>query len=102
MTNTMVMVGFMSRGTKTVQTELATGEYARLRELAEAEGRSIKEALRRATSEWIDTHDAIPAQDPLVTVPDGDEVPTSGRSDAEAIEAERYDPCDRSRYLGSN
>jgi len=92
MTNNMVMVESMSSRTKNVQTELATGEYARLRELAEAEGLSIKEALRRATSEWIDKHDAIPAQDPLFTFHDGYEVPTSGRSDAEAIEAELYDP----------
>lgn len=81
----------MSGDTKYVQTELARGEYARLRQLAEAEGLSIEEALRRATTAWIDRHDAIAEDDPLFTFHDDYEVPTTGRTDAESIEAELHD-----------
>lgn len=88
----MGMSETMSSDTKNVQTELDRGEYARLRELAEAEGLSIKEALRRATTAWIDRHDAMAEDDPLFTFHDDYEVPTTGRTDAESIEAELYDP----------
>lgn len=91
MKDNMDMSEDMSSETKNVQTELDPGEYARLRELAEAEGLSIKEALRRATTDWIDRHDAIAEDDPLFTFHDGYEVPTSGPSDAASIEAELYD-----------
>lgn len=49
-------------------------EYVRLRELADAEGISLEEALRRAASDWIDRHDAIAADDPLFTFHDGYDV----------------------------
>lgn len=88
----MAMSGHMSSDTKNVQTELDRGEYAVLRELAEAEGISIKEALRRAASEWIDRHDGVAEDDPLFTFHDDHEVPTSGPTDAETIEADLYDP----------
>ena len=81
----------MSSDTKNVQTELDRGEYARLRELAESEGISIKEALRRATSDWIDRHDAVPEDDPLFAFHDDFDVPTTGPTDADSIEAELYD-----------
>lgn len=81
----------MSSDTKNVQTELDRGEYARLRELAEAEGISIKEALRRATTDWIDRHDTIAEDDPLFAFHADYEVPTTGPTDAESIEAELYD-----------
>ena len=84
----------MSSDTKNVQTELDRSEYARLRELAEAEGISIKDALRRATSDWIDRHDAIAEDDPLFTFHDEYEVPTSGPTDPGSIEAELYGPVD--------
>lgn len=81
----------MASDTKNVQAELDRGEYARLRELAAAEGLSIKEALHRATVYWIDQHDAIAEDDPLFTFHDDYEVPTSGPTDAASIEAELYD-----------
>lgn len=81
----------MSSDTKNVQTELDRGEYTRLRDLAEAEGISIKEALRRAATDWIDRHDAIDEDDPLFTFHDGYDVPTTGPTDAESLEAELYD-----------
>lgn len=80
----------MPSDTKHVQTELDRAEYDRLRELAEAEGLSLKEALRRATTDWIDRHDAIDEDDPVFTFHDGYDVPTTGPTDAEAIEAELY------------
>lgn len=92
MMNNMGMSKPMSSDTKNVQTELDWGEYTRLRELADAEGITIKEALRRATTDWIDRHDAIAEDDPLFTFHDGYEVPTSGPTDAESLEAELYDP----------
>ena len=82
----------MSSGPKNVQTELDAGEYTRLRELAEAEGISIKEALRRAATDWIDRHDAISPKDPLFRFHDDFDVPTTGPTDAESIEAELYGP----------
>ena len=88
----MGMPETMSSDTKNVQTELDRSEYARLRELAEAEGISIKEALRRATTDWIDRRDAIAEDDPLFAFHDDYEVPTSGPTDADSIEAELYDP----------
>lgn len=92
MTANMDMSNPMSSDTKNVQTELNRGEYERLRELAEAENISIKEALRRATNDWIDRHDSIAADDSLFTFHDSYEVPTSGPTDAASIEAELYDP----------
>lgn len=92
MTNYMDMIEYMSSDTKNVQTELDRSEYARLRELAESEGISIKEALRRATTDWIDRHDAIAEDDPLFAFHDDYAVPTSGPTDADSIEAELYDP----------
>ena len=88
----MDMYRSMSSDTKNVQTELDRGEYVRLRELAAEEGISIKEALRRATTDWIDRHDAIAEDDPLFTFHETYEVPTSGRTDAESLDAELYDP----------
>lgn len=82
----------MSSGAKNVQTELEPGEYTRLRELAEAEGISIKEALRRATTDWIDRHDAISPEDPLFRFHEDYDVPTTGPTNAESIEAELYGP----------
>lgn len=84
----------MASGSKNVQTELDSGEYERLRELAEEEGISIKEALRRAATDWIDRHDAIAEDDALFTFHDGFEVPTSGPTDPDALEAELYGPRD--------
>lgn len=92
MANNMDMFESTSSGTKNVQTELDGGAYARLRELAEAEGISIKEALRRATVDWIDRHDAIDEDDPLYTFHDGYEVPTAGPRDATSLDAELYGP----------
>lgn len=84
----------MSSDTKNVQTELDRGEYARLRELADSEGISIKEALRRATTDWIDRHDAVAEDDPLFAFHDDFEVQTSGPTDADSIEAALYGPAD--------
>lgn len=86
----MSMVNHMSSGSKNVQTELGGREYARLREIAEEEGISIKEALRRATREWIDRHDAPAPDDPLFTFHDGYEVPTSGPTAAGRLDDELY------------
>ncbi|WP_227357267.1 ribbon-helix-helix protein, CopG family [Haladaptatus salinisoli] len=56
--------------TKVVQTELNPAEYARFRRLAQEEGKSLKEALREAATEYIDAHDAPDPSDPLFAVAD--------------------------------
>lgn len=76
----------------TAETELAADDYARLQELADAEGRSIEEALREAVVEWLDRHGV----DRLFTFHDGYEVPTAGRTNAESIERMLYGQEDRS------
>lgn len=83
--------GPMPDDTRNVRTDLDLGQCIRLRELAESRGISIEEALRRATSDWIDRHDAIAEDDPLFAFHDRYEVPTSGPTDPESIESALYD-----------
>lgn len=58
----------MSRSdTKVVQTELPEPEYRRLRQFADEEGISLKEALRRATDAYLEAKDRPDPDDPFFT-----------------------------------
>lgn len=73
---------------KVVQTRLGTDEYERLRRVADAEGLSLKEALRRAATEFAATHARHDPDDPFFA-----EMPDEGEVDGEdltATETESY------------
>jgi len=55
---------------KVVQTELPESEYWRLRQLADEEGISLKEALRRATGAYLEAKDRPDPEDPFFTFHD--------------------------------
>ncbi|MEM4781563.1 MAG: hypothetical protein QXG03_08400 [Halalkalicoccus sp.] len=67
-----------------VQTTLPPEEYERLREIAEREGWSLKETLRKATREFADRHLTHDADDPLFATPAG-----TGDVETDARETER-------------
>ncbi|MFB6084929.1 MAG: hypothetical protein ABEJ94_11870 [Halorientalis sp.] len=50
-----------------IQTEVPDEEYERLREVAEQQGLSIREALREATDLWLQVQETVDTDDPLFT-----------------------------------
>jgi len=50
---------------KVVQTRLSTTEYERFRRIADKEGITLKEALRRAVTEYTGTHEEHDIDDPF-------------------------------------
>lgn len=76
----------MSSDGKVVQTRLSPSEYERLSELAESEGKPLKELLRDAVRAYADAHAAPDPDDPLFTV----EVPEGGDEDVSATDTDTY------------
>lgn len=71
-----------------VQTRLGKDEYERLRRVADAEGLSLKEALRRAATEFTTTHGRHDPDDPFFDEMPDDEA--TGSEDLTATETESY------------
>lgn len=71
---------------KVVQTRLPESEYRRLREVADAEDLSLKEALRRAANAYVEANDRPEPDDPFFTFHD--------RVDVEAVADESTDARD--------
>lgn len=71
-----------SRPDKVVQTELSAEEYEELRELADEEGKSLKELLRDAARAHIRAKRRPDPDDPLFTAPAGNgEATDAARTD---------------------
>lgn len=69
---------------KVVQTELTEAEYDRLRLAAEEEGLTLKEALRRAAEEYVESKEGFDPDDPFFTY--HDRVDASGDAETDAVE----------------
>lgn len=72
--------------TKVVQTELDRSAYRRLRQHAEEEGVSLKEALRRATDAYIEAKDRPDPDDPFFSFHDRVDVEAAADSQTDARE----------------
>jgi len=70
---------------KVVQTTLGREEYERLRDVAEEEGKSLKQVLRDALNQYVESHYGVDPEDPLFV--------------AETFEGEETDAADTDRYL---
>jgi len=73
----------MSKSNKVVQTELPEEEYERLVQVAEKEGKSLKQLLREAAGEYTRKHQEIDMTDPFFEVDVGD---SSEREDEKTAE----------------
>lgn len=71
---------------KVVQTELPESEYERLRQHADDEGISLKEALRRATDAYLEAKDRPDPDDPFFSFHD--------RVDSEAVDGPETDAAE--------
>lgn len=77
----------MDSDEKVVQTRLGKDEYERLRRVADAEGLSLREALRRAATEFTATHGRHDPEDPFfAAIPDD----TTDAEELTATETESY------------
>ena len=72
---------------KVVQTQLDLREYERLRRVADEEGLSLKEVLRRAATEFVDRHERHDPTDPFFAGPDPD---VEGEDSLSAAETDEY------------
>jgi hypothetical protein len=77
---------------KVVQTELSESEYRRLRQLADEEDISLKEALRRATDAYLEVKDRPDPEDPFFTFHDrvDTEAATGEETDARNMDEDLY------------
>lgn len=71
-----------------VQTRLGPEEYDRLRRVAESEGISLREALRRAAEEYTASHGQHDPDDPFFA--GGPESDDDAEGDLTATETETY------------
>jgi len=53
-----------------IQTEVSDEEYERLRQVADQQGLTIREALQEATALWLEQQEAVDPDDPLFTAVD--------------------------------
>jgi hypothetical protein len=86
----MNMSGFMSMDSEetVVQTRLEADEYDRLKRVAEAEGISLKEALKRAAIAYTSAHGQHDPDDPFFA--GGPDSPDGGDENLTATETETY------------
>ncbi len=71
---------------KVVQTELSEREYERLRQLADEEDISLKEALRRAATAYVESKDRPDPDDPFFTFHDRIDADAAATGDTDARE----------------
>lgn len=75
---------------KVVQTRIPRAEYERFRRLAEEEGISIKEALRRAAEEYVERKERVDADDPFFSFHDRVDAEVTEQTDASEIDDDLY------------
>ena len=77
----------MDQETKVVQTELSAREYDQLRRVAEQEDIPLKEALRRAATEYADREGLHDPDDPFFS---GEDPPVEDGENLTARQTDRY------------
>lgn len=79
---------------RVVQTKLDGREYRRFRRIAEEEGLSLKEALRRAANAYAEAHDCVDRDDPLFGTIEDLDADVGDRTDAREMDDDLYGRTD--------
>lgn len=80
----------MSSNERVVQTTLDESDYDRFKRIADEEGLSLKEALRRAARTYVEEKERVDEDDPLFTAVDDLEADVGDRTSAREMDRDLY------------